>query len=172
PRSIAGDAHEAGGELDRLLLRPGVDEREAVDELLGFGEWPVGHADLAGGAAELRALARPDEPAGHDDDAGAHHLRGELSDFHHLLGRGRRRFRIGGVGQQELHRRLLCWRGVHGSFHGSTRRQTASPEIDTSRIFSTATRKSATLRVKHGTAAHEAPWHAAAAPYASITVES
>lgn len=47
--TIADDLPEAPGQLDGLLLRARLDEREADNRLLRLGERPVGHGDTAAG---------------------------------------------------------------------------------------------------------------------------
>src|SRR6266536_2773163 len=45
PLAAAGDLPEAPRQLDRLFLRPRLDQRKAEDGLLGLGERAVGHGD-------------------------------------------------------------------------------------------------------------------------------
>src|SRR5262249_258271 len=53
--AVAGERQELLGDLDRLLLRLHLQQREAGDQLLRFGEWAVGHAVLGPRAAQPRS---------------------------------------------------------------------------------------------------------------------
>src|SRR6185295_19630133 len=83
--AVAGELHELARDADRLVARPDLDQREAVDQLLGLGERAIGHADLAVLAGELDAAGRANQPAGHHDDAGLDVLLGERVDRGHVL---------------------------------------------------------------------------------------
>ncbi len=63
---------------DRFLLRPHLDQPEARDQLLRFGERPVRHRDLPVGELEPRALGRRVQPFAGEHHARLHHLFVEL----------------------------------------------------------------------------------------------
>src|ERR1039457_236829 len=76
--AVAGDLPEPLRQLERLLLRPHIDQREADNHLLGLGERTVGNSDLAASGLDVRALI---QPSGRKQHAGPGQL---LHQFAHL----------------------------------------------------------------------------------------
>src|SRR5437773_11320272 len=54
--TVANNFQEVLRDFDRLVLRPGLNNREAGDELLRFGEGTVGHSHLSVQDADPRAV--------------------------------------------------------------------------------------------------------------------
>src|SRR5579883_490027 len=54
--AVSGDAQETLRQLDRFLLRLGLDQRPAADQLSRLGEGPVGHRELTFGETNPHPL--------------------------------------------------------------------------------------------------------------------
>src|SRR5262245_28622727 len=66
---LAMQLHEAAGAFDHRLLRRHVEDGIAADHLLGLGERPVHHRDLAAGEPDPCAIRRGEQAPGLDHDA-------------------------------------------------------------------------------------------------------
>ena len=73
----ADEEGELGGVLDSLGERVDLEDGEAADQLLGFGEGAVDDPDLAGRGADLRGRAVAGVPASTN---AARHTRDQRSD--------------------------------------------------------------------------------------------
>src|SRR5688500_16294231 len=76
---VAVHLEESLGEGDRLLHRLGFEDRVAADHLLGLGERPLGHGELAEARAHLHAFVGAAQPRGPDERAVAGHLFDQLA---------------------------------------------------------------------------------------------
>src|SRR5215213_4959277 len=107
--AVAGDLQEAPGQLDRMLLRIRLQQREPGYELLGLGKGAVGDGQAAAGAPHPRAQRARQAPLGREQHARALHLLDEPVHRGHLL-RGRGDAGLGGlVDRQESHLRFSVW---------------------------------------------------------------
>jgi hypothetical protein len=76
-----------GGELDRLFLGGGFENRVAASHFLALRERAVGDGDLAAGDSDACACRRGPEPAGFDKHAGLGCLGTQCRDGLGPLGR-------------------------------------------------------------------------------------
>src|ERR1700677_1737840 len=74
--AVADDGPEPPGQLQRLVLGPHLDQREADDHLLGLGERPVGQRDAPAGRDEVRTAV---QAAGREQYPGPGQLLDEAS---------------------------------------------------------------------------------------------
>src|SRR4029077_1392609 len=58
PLAVPDHLPEPPGQLQRLVLRPDLKQREADDYLFGFGERPVGQRDVPAGRGDVRAAVQ------------------------------------------------------------------------------------------------------------------
>ena len=85
---IAVDLEKAPGELNRLLHRPGLEDRKAPDHFLGLRERSVDRRQLAFSQPHTHAFGRRPQAGGADQYPFAGHLVDELAHvLHELLAR-------------------------------------------------------------------------------------
>src|SRR3954453_11790389 len=107
--AVAGDLQEAPGQLDRVLLRVRLQQREAGDQLLRLGERAVRYAQLAAREPHARAQRARQASLGREQNARALHLLDQPAHLVHVCLR-RRYAGLGGlVDRQESHRRVSVW---------------------------------------------------------------
>src|ERR1700722_6585755 len=68
------ELHEAAPELDRLLLRLGLDDGVARDQLLGLCEWPIDLLELSRAGQEAGSHCAWPQAPGREQHAGSSHL--------------------------------------------------------------------------------------------------
>src|SRR5439155_6167555 len=100
--AVTDDREEPAGDLQRLLPRPDLDQREAARRLLRLGEGTVDHGQLPAGRLDQGTLQL--HPAGGQQHAGPGQLVDELA---HLDVQGLVRRLLGLARHQEPHGRLL-----------------------------------------------------------------
>src|SRR3954471_9960578 len=87
--TLANDRKESLGQLDRMLLGPGLNDGKAADQLLGLSEWAIDHGELAVGDPNLGAFGAGLESIRSEQHPISGHLPDKPAHLLHMLLGGR-----------------------------------------------------------------------------------